>query len=368
MPSALSETLYFDARYIRIGHHDGISRFTVGLITALHRRVDLVVLVHDQRQLEKLPVGIKYELMTDPTSIREFLIPKNLNKLGAKLVYSPMQTMGTLGRRYKVVLTLHDLIYYRHPKPPPSLPWFIRVGWRLFHLSYFPQRLVLNGADAIVTVSETTKALIGKTRLTRKPVHVVYNAAGNLAGDYQHAMPKHRPQRPFQLVYMGSFMDYKNVELLISAMRDLNGYQLHLLSPITADRKRELQRFFSSDQIIFHDGVSESVYHQILDSAYALVSASKDEGFGIPLVEAMARGIPVVVSDIDIFREIGAGAAIYFDASDASDFVTKVRSLESDQEWLQRSRLSYQQANNFGWDKSASALIRALRSVIEPEG
>ncbi|MFM5905053.1 MAG: glycosyltransferase family 4 protein [Micrococcales bacterium] len=359
------ERIFFDARYIRVDHHDGISRYSAGLIWALNARTKVVAIISDKRQLTKLPLGIDYVLATSPTSWREPFLAFTLNRLGAKLVYSPMQTIGSLGRKFKLVLTLHDLIYYRHPTPPPSLSWPIRVGWRLYHLSYTPQRIALNRADAVVTVSETTKRLMLEHRLTKRPIQVVYNAAGNLSEQYEHKAPLMRPRDQQDLVYMGSFMDYKNVECLIEAMAYLPEYRLNLLSAITSDRRAELERLVSPEggTVMFHNGVSEARYHEILDSSVALVSASRDEGFGIPLIEAMARGIPVAVSDIGIFREIAADAGSYFDPEKPESLAAVIRRLESTSTWLEASRNGLSRAKLFSWGTSAKSLLSALATI-----
>ncbi|WFR66238.1 glycosyltransferase [Curtobacterium flaccumfaciens] len=157
--------------------HDGISRFTAGVVAHLPDRHDYTLLVHDERQLESLPDGLVWELLPAPTEAGEPLVARKVNRLGLDAVFSPMQTMGSRGRDYALVLTLHDLIYYRNRTPPREFSWPIRLGWRAFHLSWAPQRLLLNGADGVVTVSETTAGLIEQHRLTKRPVTVAYNAA-----------------------------------------------------------------------------------------------------------------------------------------------------------------------------------------------
>ena len=103
-----------------------------------------------------------------------------VRKLKPDVVFSPMQTMGSWGRDYGLVLTLHDLIYYENRTPPRDLPAFVRGLWRLYHLAWWPQRMLLNRADAIVTVSETSAGLIRRHRLTKRPLTVVHNAADEL--------------------------------------------------------------------------------------------------------------------------------------------------------------------------------------------
>lgn len=175
------KTLHFDARFIRTDRHDGISRFSAELAKALHGKIRLVAIIHDLRQLDFLPAGIEYVVLNNPQSPVELFIARKLNQVGATHVFSPMQVMGSWGRKYKLVLTLHDLIYYRHRKPPQDLNLLVRIIWRLYHLSYQPQRWLLNRADAIATVSRATKILMAKHHLTKREVVVVYNAPEKIA-------------------------------------------------------------------------------------------------------------------------------------------------------------------------------------------
>lgn len=350
-----------DCRYVRIGTHDGISRYTASLVEALTPLLgpvdELVALIHDDRQLEQLPPGLTMHRLTAPTSAREPWVAAQVNRIRPDVVFSPMQTMGSWGRRYPLVLTLHDLIYYVHRTPPRDLPGPVRLLWRLYHLAWWPQRLLLNRADAVITVSETTRALIARRRLTRRRVVVVPNAAARPA-----ARERTRPEG-IELVYMGSFMPYKNVETLARALHELPGARLHLLSRIRpADRER-LEAIAPPRALVVYDGVSEDEYASILDGATALVHASRDEGFGIPLVEAMGRGTPVIVADTPIFREIGGAAALYAGADDAAGFAQRVRELLAAGEWEARSRAGYAQSARFDWGRSAGILLELLRDL-----
>ena len=349
----------FDCRYVvRSGHHDGISRYSARLVEALSRRMPVEMLISDVRQLERLP-ALPWHLITSETSLREPWIARQINPLDPDAVFSPLQTMGSAGRRYGLVLTLHDLIYHRHRTPPRNLPWYIRAGWWLYHLTFVPQRRALNRPDEVVTVSETTKRLIADHNLTARPVTVVYNAADPIAD----APPVRRASPGRDLVYMGSFMPYKNVTTLARALHDLPGYRLHLLSRVPARERASLAALAPADSVIFHDGVTDAEYAALLENAHALVHASLDEGFGIPLVEAMSVGTPIVVSDIPIFREIGGDAGIYADPRDPAAFAAAVRVVGDDETWLARSAAARAQARLFDWDRSADVLYEVLRRV-----
>jgi glycosyltransferase involved in cell wall biosynthesis len=352
-----------DCRYTRIGRHDGISRFTAGIVTELARRHPLTMLISDHRQLEMLP-DLPWQLVSSPTSVREPLVALQVRRLRPDIVFSPMQTMGSWGRTYKLLLTLHDLIYYENPTPPRDLPAPVRLLWRLYHLAWWPQRLLLNRADAVVTVSETTADLIREHELTRRPITVVPNAADDLAVP---VLPRARPDG-HRLVYMGSYMPYKNVDTLVRAVGALPDHELHLLSRISRDERTRLTRLAPQARLVFHDGVSDAAYADLLAGATALVHASKAEGFGIPLVEAMRLGTPVVVSDIPIFREIGGDAAMYFDADNPESLVAALWSLERGDEWERRSAASVDVAAKYTWSASADVLLDLMRRTAGPGG
>lgn len=357
--------LIFDCRFIRVDHHDGISRFSSELFSALSKKVSLTALVSDKRQLKWLPPETGFILGNEPTNpMAELTLPQKLNKMGATHVFSPMQTMGSIGRRYKLVLTLHDLIYYSHPKAPTFLPLLVRIAWRIYHLNFFAVRVLLNRADAVATVSRTSKELIERKRLTNRPVHVIYNAPKSLSSTSIEAAPK-ASARTNRLVYMGSFMQYKNVETLILGMKLLPDYELVLLSKVSIKRKLSLQELAgeANSRIIFRNGVSDHEYAQELVAAFALVSASKDEGFGIPLVEAMGYGTPLIVSEIPIFQEVAEEAALFFDPESPIEFAARVRELGNAGAWDKASYRSAQRARVFDWTKSADDLLEILRKL-----
>src|SRR5690606_11699928 len=99
-------------------------------------------------------------------------------------------------------------------------------------------------------------------------------------------------------------------------------------------------------------------------AATALVTASRDEGFGIPLIEAMAAGTPVVCSGIPVFHEIGRDAALYAHPGRPEDFARAVRQLERPGEWEARSRAARERAEHYTWDSSARVLLELIESVV----
>ena len=362
--------LFFDARYIRTDFHDGISRFSHELAHAVFAAapeagVEVTFIVHDPAQLALLPEGAPTVSLHAPTSMLEPLAALRLNRHRPDVVYSPMQTIGALGRRFALILTLHDTIYYRHRTPPRDLPGLVRLGWRLFHLSYAPQRATLNAADVVATVSETSKRQFAAVRLTKREVVVLPNAPQRLA-DLAPARAMPGAAAPQNIVYMGSFMPYKNVETLVRAMADLPGRTLHLLSRISPARRAELEELAPADaRIVFHGGVTDAEYAALLSDAALLATLSLDEGYGLPIAEALELGVPAVVSDMEIFHEVGGPGARYVPARDPQAFAAAVRSLDDDAARAELVAAGREHIARFTWTASASRLLAASRRALE---
>ncbi len=356
--------IFFDARWTRIDFHDGISRYGAGVIEGFkENNIPITLIIKDKRQLKMLPSDIPYILVNDPLSFKELFLAKKLNKLGADVVFSPFQIIGTWGRKYKLVLTLHDTIFYLHPKAPTWITIPQKVVWRLFHMVKWPQRFLLNSADQVVTVSNYSKKNISDLKLTKREISVVYNAP---------FIPKQtgKIEKTKNILYMGAFMPYKNAEVLISGMEFLpKDFTLHLLTKILDERKAELAKLIKPGvNVVFHNGTTDDDYFKLLAGAYCLATGSKEEGFGLPLVEAMTMGTPVVCSDITIFHEVaGQDAALFFDFNSPKDFANQVKKLDDPKFRADLIERGHKQAEKFTWKKSAMDLYHVLQDLVSTE-
>lgn len=355
---------FFDARYMRTDFHDGISRYSSELGHAVAARIPVTFLICDPAQRALLPAHAETLLIHSPTSFKEPWTARILNAFEPDVVFSPMQTMGSVGKRFALILTVHDLIYYRHSLPPRALPLHVRAGWRLYHMSYVPQRLALRGADAVAVVSKTTRRDVLRTKMTTRPLVVVPNAPQDL-GRFL-SQPPNLTSRPTNLIYMGSFMPYKNVETLLDMMAHLPAeYTLHLVSRITSQRKTELRRLIPEGaNVVFHGGVSDEAYASLLANQAVLVSASLDEGYGLPLAEALGLGVPAVVSNLPIFREVAGAGALYAAPRNAAQFAAQVQKTARRDVREALVKNGTQHIAQFNWGDSAETLIRAARKLL----
>ena len=348
----------FDCRYTRFVRHDGISRYTAGLVDAFSRLHPVTMLISDKRQLALLP-DLPWVMGRPGTSALEpFIGMLSINKWKPDIVFSPMQTMGATGRRYKLVLTVHDMVFYRITQIPAGYSWYVRAIWRAFYLTYWPQRVVLSRADAVVTGSYNCEREMIEARLTRRLLTVIR------PGVDDSGLPQRDSPLSKSLVYMGTFQPNKNVETLARGMHYLPGYTLRLLSRISPEDRERIAGLAPEGSIDFDNGVTDEQYLYALADATAIVTACWDEGFGIPLIEGEAAGVPLVLSDIPLFHEVGGGAAVYFDHSEAAAFAAAVLSLEVPGEWRRRSEASRARSAEFSWDESARRLLALLSGMV----
>lgn len=350
----------YDARYIRTDFHDGISRYTTELANALAKLTEVTFLISDLGQLHFLPKNAQYQLIHAPSSPKEPFTAQVLNKFEPDVVFSPMQTIGTAGRKYKQILTSHDMIYFRHPTPPNNINWLLKIGWRIYHMTYIPERIALNGADIVATVSHTVQREFERARLTKRPIVVIPNAPQKF-----HTHTVIHGAIPKNIIYMGSFMPYKNVETLIKGMEWLPGRRLHLLSKISPARRKALTALIPKGaEVEFHGGVTDDEYEALLANNAVLATASFDEGYGIPVAEALAMGVPAVISNIPIFHEVAAGGALYFDPKNPKQFADRVKELDDKAVLQQVIEAGKEHISSFTWEDSARSLLTIVKSIL----
>jgi len=383
----------YDARWILVENRfDGVSRYTHELAHAMAARDDLemVWLIHDMRQLEKLPKG-EYMLANNPENFLAEVstLARRISKAGYELVYSPFFVMGTLGKRYKLVLTIHDMIYFTHKTPPQWMAWHIRLGWRLFHLSYTPMRVQLNHANVVATVSSTARQELIDAHATKREIVTVSNAVNaNFAEGYSEAIASTKPLQPESsadaystearseaaldkqvpspshytsnsIVFMGAFTPYKNVECLIDALALLPDVTLHLCGKMPPVRRPVLEQRMKDrgvfDRVVIYDGATDEQYKQALSEARCSISASRLEGFGLPVLEAQQRGVPFAAADTPIFHEIGQESVLYFSPDspeEAAECIRKLADQKTSEEYIARG---FENIRRYTWANSAQS-------------
>jgi glycosyltransferase involved in cell wall biosynthesis len=262
------------------------------------------------------------------------------------------------GRR--VVATVHDLAYTQVPESYSR-------SFRVIYNTITP--FIMQYASAVITVSETAKQII----LARYP-----NAQNHLfvvsnGGVPDNIIPKDKsPCAGPYILYVGSFSKLKNFPTVLQIAQRLlsSNSNLYFLF-IGSQRGIFGSANFTVDEslrnrMLFLGQIDDfEVLAQYYKHAELLLFPSLSETSGLPPIEAMNFGCPVVVSDIPALKERCADAAIYCNPYDANDICRKVDDVVRDEK-LRRymSEKGLEHAKQFTWNKSVNGTLNILRSIV----
>lgn len=230
-------------------------------------------------------------------ALRRWAFARGLPQRANRLVYSPTHhgLPGAAGDTNGQVLTVHDLIALRHPRQHPVQSLYFRT--------VLPRALAR--CSAVFTVSETSRIdLHEHYGLPLSRLHVVPNGVDTAV--FKPADPA-LPREPF-LLMVGAAYAHKNVDEVLD--RAALWRHRHTLTVVSCRGayKQSLQRRVAAlglqDRVVFRDYVSQAALVGLYQRCSALLYPSRWEGFGIPPLEAMACGAPVIASDIAVHREV----------------------------------------------------------------
>ena len=263
--------------------------------------------------------------------------------------------------RGQVILTVHDLGFYRQPKLYHPLE---RIYQKISH------RLAISKADKIISVSQSTADdIIKYFPGTKNKIKVIYNGWGQEEFKPINEEIKTQIRAKYNLpanfiLYIGRIETKKNIQNLVKAFALLKNQDYHLVlagrpgnygyDEIVALTKQEKIK----NRIHLLGYIQVEDYQRLLATANLFVFPSKFEGFGIPILEAMGCGVPVIASDILVLREVGGEAALYFNPDSDLDLAEKLDTLISDSDLqadLQNRGLA--QATKFSWQKCAQETL-----------
>ncbi|KAF3887970.1 MULTISPECIES: glycosyltransferase family 4 protein [Nostocales] len=291
----------------------------------------------------------------------QFQLPRIYQKLESSLIFSPIPEAPLYGK-CRFIVMVHDLIPIRFPKLSSPLTHYFRY--------YIPQ--VLNQAQHIVCNSHSTAKditqfyRIPESKIT--PIPLAYDASRfcpvSLETDRQDSPP--------YFLYLGRQDPYKNLLRLISAFAaipDRKDYELWFAGPQDKRYTPSLQKLAEDldvmHQIKFLDYVSYQDLPKIIGRAIALVFPSLWEGFGFPVLEAMACGTPVITSNISSLPEVAGDAAIAIDPYNVGEITEAMQLIATDSQLRQHLSLKgIHRANQFSWEKTGIATIEVLSRYL----
>lgn len=267
------------------------------------------------------------------------------------------QYFSPLARPARNVVVVHDVLFETHPRLfPPGTRWRNRILVR-----WSARR-----AGLVVTVSEYSRAQITRVYgLAPARVAVVHNGVAAPA-DGPPLMPTEVPPGTRFLLSVGRLEPRKNVRLLLDAFDLVEdpAARLVVVGRDDFEAPATLDRIARDPRVIHLVDVPDAELATLYRSAAALVFPSLGEGWGIPVLEALAAGTPVIASDRTAVPEAGGPACTYFDPA-ARDAVPRLAVLLGDALTgvlpFDR-RAAAEHVARFGWQAGAEELVRALRS------
>jgi glycosyltransferase involved in cell wall biosynthesis len=316
---------------------------------ALHRR-------------EELSSGI-LRLYPGWTLARRPALPASL--ASHELVHSPVPAaIPPVGPAQRLVVTVHDVAFLVHPEAYPP-------QWRLAYRAGLAR--LVRSADAVIAVSRHTAEDLGRrTRLDEGRVHVV-PLAGSLppaAADPDATLARLKIRRPY-ILSVGTLEPRKNLVRLVRAYRRVvvRGlpHSLVLAGP-AGWRHQALMREVALEApgtVILTGKLPEADLDGLYRGADIFVYPSLYEGFGLPVLDALARAVPCVVSTSSSLPEVAGEAALFVDPRSVAAIAEAIERVATDPVLSARLReAGPPRAARFSWDETARRTLEVYKSIL----
>jgi glycosyltransferase involved in cell wall biosynthesis len=267
------------------------------------------------------------------------------------------------------VLGIHDISFVHFPKMfAKSQLWFQKI--------YTPK--FLKRATAVLSCSEFSKQdIIQQYSIVADKIVVVPKAAKEIFEPldfYEREATKasYTDGREYFL-FVGGFEPLKNLMNALKAFSEFKKWQHSNMKLVITGRTawnndellQKIETFKFKDDVVLLDYVKEEQLAKIMASAYALLYPSLFEGFGLPVLEAMQSGTPVVTSKFSAMQEMGEDAVLYADPNDAKDIAGQMIRLYQDESLREQLILKGKaQPEKFSWESSAKSLWEVIEKVI----
>ncbi|MFW6309990.1 MAG: glycosyltransferase family 4 protein [Prolixibacteraceae bacterium] len=299
----------------------------------------------------------------------EFQIPRVLKRFKAHLFLSPD---GYLSLRTKVpqLSVIHDISFVHRPKDLPRL-----AGW--YYNYYFPR--FARKAKRIATVSNYSKNDITRSfNIDAGKIDVVYNGVNEgfnpIPAEKQKKIRNKYTEGNAYFLFVGALHPRKNISGLLKAfdtfkMQDKTNIKLLIVGGQmhkTGEIFNTLENMHFRNDVIFTGRIPTTELHDILGSALALTFVPFFEGFGIPVVEAMSAGVPVICSSTTSLPEVGGDAVLYANPLQIDQITNAMMKISGDPEL--RTKLiekGFKQKEKFSWDETSRLLWRSIEKSLK---
>ena len=298
----------------------------------------------------------------------QFAVKPLLNRMKPNLFLSPDGLLA-LGAKCKQLPVIHDINFVHYPK---DLPFFTRH----YYNHFFPK--FAKEASRIATVSEFSKKDIAANyHISPSKIDVVYNGIHGyfdvVSKDIKIATKTKYTKGADYFIFVGSLHPRKNILRLLKAFHlfkteTKSNFKLVLAGAIFWGENEmvELMKNLQiENEIVFTGRIANEELKNLIASAFALTYLPYFEGFGIPIVEAMQCGTPILAANTSCLPEIAGDAAIYANPFDENEIKHAMLTLYEDAEIRSNLiRKGLEQKNKYSWDKTANLLWQSIEHSL----
>jgi glycosyltransferase involved in cell wall biosynthesis len=348
--------LGLDVTWLRPDRLSGVERYALELVPALARLAPGEVVLFGRPDVPvsiwRLDVERHLAAVPGRVAVEQAWLPWAAARARVDLLHTLAAPTPPLWRGC-AAMTVHDATPWLHPDSPETR-WYARP--------LYPQALAR--AAAIFTVSQAARDdIVRAAGAPRERIVVTPNGVDPRL--FELRAPE-GPRAPY-LLAVGTFEPRKNLPALLEAFRLLRreGRDLQLVVVGRKGWSEALPLGDLAPHVRLTGAVSDEALHALYAAAACFVMPSLHEGFGLPLAEAMAAGVPAVASDIPALREVGGETVRYADPLDAQDFAAAVRTALDDREGSQlRAAAARGRARRFRWEDTARLTLETYRRVL----
>lgn len=349
----------------------GIGRYIRNLVAGLAVIDPEREYVTFQDTPRKMAGGANFTPVVDTSpkySVRELIsLPRQMKRFGIELFHSPHYVLPVL-RPCPAVVTIHDLIHLFYP---PSRAAAAYARTMMFAAT--------RSAAKVITVSRASRDdIVRELGVDPRKIVVIYNAVEERFRPLPRGEAREEVARRFgvegeYILCVSNFLPHKNIARLIDAFREIRrdgfsgklvlaGSDVHT-RPSLREQAEELG---IADSVCFPGFVSDDLLPSLYNACRVFVFPSLYEGFGLPPLEAMACGRPVVVSDTPSVNEVVGDAGVRVDPNRTDSVAAGIRSLLEDEERQARyARAGLERAKGYSWSVTARLTLETYREVID---
>jgi glycosyltransferase involved in cell wall biosynthesis len=364
----------------------GIERYSLRISQELSR-IDSSVEIVGTEEMSDIPSVTKSPLLKMSRRLlggKEYLFRavwdqtffrRYVTKVKPDLVYFTIQD-GFFFPPVKQIITVYDLHYLHFDKTMPEC----RKEIDPFRTKLYKYKLphMLKHSVAVVAISEATKNDIVKS-FDIDPDKIIVNYCGyddlrfRVVPESQPILERYDLKAGEYFLFVGSILKHKNIARLVQAFARLGCSAKLVITGVCKDRVylEELKKIATdlrvgANRICYLDYVSDDDLPYLYNGAISFLLPSLHEGFGIPIIEAMACGTPVITSDCSSMPEVAGDAALLIDPYSVESIAGAMRELLDDPRRTDSLRISgLERAKTFRWSYSADKLHNLCKSLTE---